>query len=85
MEKFGVIEERDFTGIESTLTTAAPRIRTSKGMLTIESERPAAVSIFTTDGLCVCATTVEGKSDISLPCGAYVVRTPSFSRKVIVK
>ena len=85
-KRFGIIEERTLTGVKQlTGVSNDITIRTVKGGISLSCEQPCLLSIFNIDGTLNGNYPVTDGSEIPLPKGMFLVRTPTQTRKIFIK
>lgn len=67
------------------LKASGLNIRSVRGQLSISANQPENISIFNLVGARIATYNKTTQVDISLPAGAYVIRTSTLSEKVLVK
>lgn len=67
------------------LKASGLNIRSVRGQLSISANQPENISIFNLVGARIATYNNTTQVDISLPAGAYVIRTSTLSEKVLVK
>lgn len=85
-KRFGIIEERTFTGVEQIADVSNDiTIQTGKGGISLSCEQPCLLSIFNIDGTLNGNYSVTDGTEIPLPKGMFLVRTPIETHKIFIK
>lgn len=84
--RFSNIKERTFTGVEQIADVSNDiTIQTGKGGISLSCEQPCLLSIFNIDGTLNGTYSVTDGTEIPLPKGMFLVRTPIKTHKIFIK
>ena len=84
--RFSNIKERTFTGVEQIADVSNDiTIQTGKGGISLSCEQPCLLSILNIDGTLNGTYSVTDGTEIPLPKGMFLVRTPIKTHKIFIK
>ena len=80
-----VFSVSDATGIADGVADNGLCVTGGKGQLSIDSPEAGTANVYSLTGQLVATATVDGKADIALPTGIYLVSLNGKTRKVVVE